>query len=462
MLWQKSFQDKNIIVLGYGKSGVCATKLLQPIAKKIFVYDKSFFIKILKNNKNKIKNNLFLNKKNNFEQSLQKITFSPNTLLIEKGNISFENNIQQILAKHKIHFCIVSPGFSIFSKEIKCLRNAGIRLVSELELGALFCRGKIFAITGTNGKTTTANALYHIFQTAKKQCFLCGNVGTPITQIAPQTTNKSLIVCEVSSFQMETTKFFTPFASAILNIQPDHLDRHKTIKNYSFQKTKILANCKTKKLLNFDNPQTKSLQEKFLNSKYFSINNKKDLFLIKNNNLLGCFNQSNLACVAKLAKLAGISNTKIMQALSTFKGLPHRLQVVAKYQNITFINDSKSTNIASTLSALEAVSGKTILLLGGVNKNLCFDKLAKKNIFLVIAFGEAQSNILQSFNGKNNVFSAKNFESAFHLATQLGKQQNDNVNILLSPACASFDEFQNYAHRGKTFQQLVQKIVEEN
>ncbi|MFQ6749917.1 MAG: UDP-N-acetylmuramoyl-L-alanine--D-glutamate ligase [Clostridia bacterium] len=463
MLYQRSFQDKNILILGYGKSGFSATKLLTPFAKQIFVYDKNFSTKILNN---KLKNNLFLIKKNNFYNILtknKKTDAASINIVDEENKVFFENNILKILAKNKIHFCIVSPGFDINSKEVKLIKSATVRLVSELELGAAFCRGKIFAITGTNGKTTTSNALFHIFKTAKKQCFLCGNVGTPITEITPLTTNKSLIVCEVSSFQMETTKHFAPYASATLNIQPDHLDRHKTMKNYAFQKTKIFANCKTKKFLNFDDQVTKNLKKKYFDAQYFSLKNKKSLFIIKNNKLLGNFNQSNLLCAAMLAKSAGISSAQISQAMKTFRGLPHRLQFVAKHQNITFVNDSKSTNVASTLAALEAVSGKTILMLGGANKNLCFGDIAKKEIFCVIAFGEAKEKILEDFGGHNtNILSAENFESAFNLATQVAKAHKEDITILLSPACASFDEFQNYAHRGTTFENLVKKFVEEN
>ena len=465
MLQQRSFQDKNILILGYGRSGVSAKKILIPFAKNIFVYDKSFLIKILKN---KPKNNLLLNKNNNFSNILtkkQKVVVANNNFLFEENNVFFENNIQKILKKNKIHFCVVSPGFDINAKEVRLIKRAGVRLVSELELGAAFCRGKIFAITGTNGKTTTVNALFHIFKSAKKHCFLCGNVGTPITEIAPFTTNKSLIVCEVSSFQMETTKCFSPYASAILNIQPDHLDRHKTMKNYAFQKTKIFGNCKTKKFLNFDDKITKNLKKKYFNAKYFSLKNKKTLFLIKNNKLLGGFNQSNLLCAASLAKAAGISNAQICEAMKTFMGLPHRLQFVAKHHNISFINDSKSTNIASTLAALEAVSGKIILLLGGANKNLCFADIAKKEIFCVIAFGEAKEKILEDFGAAphhNNILSAENFKGAFHLATKIAQEYEEEITILLSPACASFDEFQSYAHRGTTFENLVQKFVEEN
>ncbi|MBR5226657.1 MAG: UDP-N-acetylmuramoyl-L-alanine--D-glutamate ligase [Clostridia bacterium] len=299
-----------------------------------------------------------------------------------------------------------------------------------------------------------------LFSTAKKKCFLCGNVGTPITEIAPLTTNKSLLVVEVSSFQMEATKNFQTFASAILNILPDHLDRHKTFENYLYNKSKILSYYKTKKIFNADDKNAHTLSKKYLNAKMVSMQNPKTFCLAEKNNLLGFYNLSNLCIASALAKEAGIKDEVIKKANQTFLPLNHRLKKVASFKNITFINDSKSTNIASTLSALESVDEKTILLLGGSSKNLDFSPLAKKKVFCVIGYGETLPEIKRAFKEKANFFEAQNIESAFNLATNLAINSNDPTTILLSPASASFDEFTGYDKRGEFFESLVENFLQ--
>lgn len=477
MLLKQCFRNKNILILGYSKSGQSAQKLLENIAKNIYVFDKKFKTKILnKNNKIKKNNKYNKNNKNNF-------ILNKNNIFL-KENIFFENNLNNILKKYKIHFCIVSPGFPLDSKEIKLLKIKKIRLVSELELGTTFCQGKIFAITGTNGKTTTAHALFHIFSTAKKQCFLCGNVGTPISEIAPFTTPNSLLVVEVSSFQMETTKFFHPYASAFLNLSPDHLDRHKTMSLYGTQKNKINMWHKTQKFFNFDNIETRRIASKFLNAKFFSLKkspHNKHLNLIKENNLIGDFNNSNLLSATILALCAKISPHYILKANQTFYAPDHRLQLVAHTKNLAFINDSKSTNIASTLAALSAVKGKTVLLLGGSNKDLDFSPLARKEIFSVIGYGETLPLISKAFSRHPFFTPAVNLEDALKKAIQIAldslkpltiyrietskkqtSQIHSPISILLSPACASFDEFASYKERGEKFCALVNQFISDN
>lgn len=507
MLCQSSFQDKNILVLGFGKSGQSATNLLANIAKNIFVFNenlkvkicqktsiicknknKSILKKIIKNNQNKlknnqnkinlIKNNLFLSNYYNFKKQLfcKKQKHFANILLdnqsqitcqnYPKNNVFLSDNLDEILQKNHFHFCVVSPGVSVFSDLVNKVRAHKICVLSELELGAIFCRGKIFAITGTNGKTTTCHALFHVFKTAQKHCFLCGNVGTPITQIASQTTKNSLVVCEVSSFQMETTKNFRPYAAALLNVMPDHLDRHKTLARYAREKTKLFDYWGTKKVFNIDDYQTAKIAKKYFCKQKYSIKNKKilknNLNLIKNNNLIGKFNFSNLACVATLARLAKIPLKQIQVAIQTFVGLPHRLVRVGAWQNVQFVNDSKSTNIASTLVALSAMRGKVVLMLGGAEKNLNFLPLAKANIFAVVAFGEVRKKLAKAFFAHNNFCVAANFEDAFWRATELAKRQTENVTVLLSPATSSFDEFCSYQERGVAFECLVKEFCEQN
>lgn len=416
-----NFFKKNILIMGYGKSGQSATKLLKKFKNKLFIYDKKLNIKILK-----------LNNK----------------------NILYENNLKNIL-KNKIHFCIISPGIDLKSEEVKLIKNKKIKIISELQLGAFFCKGKIIAVTGTNGKTTTVNLLYQIFKQTTNNCYLCGNMGIPITEIALKTNDDSIIICEVSSFQLETSANFYPHTSLILNITPDHLDRHKNMNNYINIKNKINKNFKTKKYFNCDDKNTKKLSKKYFNAKIIKLNNKKYNYLIKNNNLIGKFNLNNILCAVTIAKDFGVKDKEIFNAVKKFKGLSHRLERVDDYNGIIFINDSKSTNINSTLVAIRELGENIILLLGGSSKDLDFSPIFKNKIHTTICYGETKDQIAKYAQNTNLIIKDK-FEdacnSAFNLATS-------GQIVLLSPACASFDEFTGFEQRGEMFCKLVSQFI---
>lgn len=502
------FKNKNVLIFGLGKSGKSALSLLKKVGAKVFVYDDKLTVKIQD-----------CKKQNTVQNCNPKIIFND---LLDKDAI-FVNGIED-LENYNIQFCILSPGVDLENTMFLHIKNKNIKVMSELELGTFFCRGKIFALTGTNGKTTSVNLLTQIFLTAKQQTFLCGNVGTPICDIALKTTKKSLIVCEVSSYQLETTKNFKPFATAILNIQPDHLNRHKTLENYSKIKNKLNGYFKSKKIFNIDDAITKELSSRFFNaiecslhkktngcyllnnSATFKVKNFSDKnFYVFNNNLLnvnfknktsktntnkgkfrlkpclkfvkkyiyyknekimpienikllGKKNLENILCVVALARQIGVQNQHIQQAIENFKPLPHRLELVDKINGITFINDSKSTNILSTLMALDSVGDEVILLLGGSDKGLDFSPIfSGHKIRTTIAYGEVFRKI-ESVQKNTNFISAKNFNDACEIAFKIARQ---NDIVLLSPACASFDEFSSYEERGERFKKNIRKFFNE-
>ena len=456
---QKDLKDKNILVFGYARSGQSASQFLISAGANVYVYDDNLKVVAMKgNSKNISKNYLdeYLNNKNMIKNLNKRVKFLENLNNIDELNISF---------------CVISPTISMQNKNFKLLRKHKIKIISELELGAGFCKGKIFAITGTNGKTTTCNLLHYIFCTAKKKSFLCGNVGIPITSIAKKTTDESFIVCEVSSYQLETTHEFKPFASAILNVQPDHLARHKTMNKYATCKNRINMWHKTKKIFNKDCPYCLKMEKNFHNAKHFSLSKKADIALDedgyisyygkkiihrKDINLLGKKNLENVMCAILLAKLAGINDSKIRLGLKNFQPLEHRLEVVAQNCGVRFINDSKSTNVDSTLFALDALEGENILLLlGGVDKGSSYSRLHKSSIKVIIAYGEASSKIRQDLKSLNIIL-AKNFQQAVQQSLEIAKAGDT---ILFSPACASFDEFASFEERGEKFKELVQKYI---
>ena len=376
-------------------------------------------------------------------------------------------------------FVVVSPG--VVCKNNKLLahfRDKNITILSELDFGYLLCRGKIIAITGTNGKTTTCMLTHEILKNAGYETFLCGNIGLPLSAIASKTTNKSVIVCEVSSFQLECSQYFRPNIAAILNLKPDHLDRHGSFEEYKKAKAKIVENMKWKDLLvlNFDDEQTKQmvLHKKF---RYFSKEhikkgvsvtgdnvcvNKKPLFNISKISLRGEKNLENV-----LASVCICSNFKVkpenyVQALKNFKTASHRMEAVGTIDGVTYIDDSKATNVDSTLACLDAFKKESvILLLGGSGKDSSYDDLftQKMNLKAAVCFGAEREKIAKSAKrAKTKTFICEKFETAVVKATKLA---TDGDFVLLSPACASFDEFENYKQRGDKFKEIVLGLLDE-
>lgn len=445
---------KNILILGFGKSGKAVFDYFVNKNVNIFVYDKKFTCNIQRENKEKNNKKLKNNTKNN------------------KKIIYFSDFVS--FCKYSYNICIISPGFDTNSKEVKFLKKNHIKIQSELEFGMNLCKGKVFCITGTNGKTTTVSLLYEIFKNAHKKTFLCGNIGTPITEIAPQTTKHSLIVCEVSSFQLEYSENIKPFATAILNITPDHLDRHKSIKKYIEIKEKINKYYKSYKVFNnFDN-NCQKISKIHNNAVLINKKNIKNNKLYLNNELIVDFstaklfgnkNKENVAVACALAKFANVDKKYIQKAIQNFSGLPHRLEVVKKHNGVEYINDSKSTNIDSALFALSAIKETTrkkiTLLLGGSDKNLDFKPIFEQNLFnKVIIYGQTKEKILSDMkNYYCNYFVENNFENACKKAFEISKE---NSVVLLSPASASFDEFTGYEQRGEKFVEYVEKFCNIN
>ena len=528
----KTFKDKNILIFGYERSGRAVLSLLKKSDARLFIYDDKLTAKIMKNTKNTIENIEKLTIKNsesenfkdlktgnfkNFEKinnqkpdfkSFQTKNFGSQNKEKNKkvkenkkyevfltkfldDDICFIENFSDFM-KYNINLCVISPGVSLENPKIKELKTAQIKIISELELGALFCKGKIFAITGTNGKTTASHLLYEIFKASGAKCFLCGNVGVPICEIAHLTTSECLIVCEVSSFQLETTKNLKCFATTILNIQPDHLNRHKSMENYTNIKNKINKFFKTKKIFNIDDEITAKISKEFnsaiecstikktngcyikkkndklnenfeendtisdnCDEKKFIYYKNREIMPTDNIKLIGTKNLENILCTIALAKQVKIKNEHIRLAVENFKPLPNRLEFVNKINDITFINDSKSTNILSTLMALESVGDNVILLLGGSDKGLDFSPIfLRHKIKTTIAFGESLQKI-ESAAFNTILIKAENFNSACVTAFKIAKK---NDIVLLSPACASFDEFTSFEERGERFKKNIKNF----
>lgn len=382
--------------------------------------------------------------------------------------VGFERNPQD----KKYDLVIVSPGIKVLGNTLlQHFKEKNIPIISELDFAYLRAKGKIIAITGTNGKTTTCMLTNKILHQAGIKSFLCGNIGLPFSAVCDKTTKDSVVVCEVSNFQLETSKFFRADVTCILNIKPDHLDRHGSFEEYKKTKLKLIENLKKKDLLilNFDDVESKNAS--FLHKKvtFFSKNKlkkgvfchknqiyikKKPIFSLNNIPLKGDKNLENvLASVAVCSKF-NINEYAFETALNNFLPASHRMQEIGVLNGVTYIDDSKATNVASTVACVEAFQNfNIILLLGGQSKKIDYDEIFNFKLKNVVCFGEDGQNILEC--AKKHKQEAILFEKFDDAVLYCKDFATEGDYVLLSPACSSFDEFSSYAERGERFKNLV-------
>lgn len=349
-------------------------------------------------------------------------------------------------------YVVLSPGVSIIgNKNIKKLKQAGIMLISEMELGYLFCKGKFIAITGTNGKTTCVSLIHHILS-QKNKSFLCGNIGVPITSICDKTDDECIVVCEVSSFMLEMiSPNFSPDIACILNITPDHISRHRTFENYYKTKLKI-TEFQTEKqfvVLPEELSNIDTLAKKII--VHDSVKHKS--------NLIGDFNQKNINFCEKICGIVGVNKKDFEKGLKTFYPIKYRLQSLGKKKGVLYINDSKSTNPDSSVKALGAMKKRVILLLGGSDKGNSFNEIfaLKDKIKIALIYGQT-ANTLESDAHFMGFYNIAKFESLKEALDNLSLYTKRGDTVLLSPACASYDEFKNYVERGEFFDNFFREI----
>lgn len=386
-------------------------------------------------------------------------------------------NIDDILSK--IDVLIISPGVKINHEIAVKAKKNGIRIISELEFAFLSILPEIIAVTGTNGKTTTVNLINEIYRKANYKSILCGNVGVPVSQILSEVNRDTVCIAEVSSFQLESTNTFCPHISCVLNIAPDHLERHFSMENYIFLKKRIFKNQRESEytVLNYDDltvrnfySETKgkilwvSIREKVDGA--YALDKKiyyKGDFIMDLDKLAikGEHNLQNALFAIAVAKIDKISNEVICDALSNFKGIEHRIEFIDKINGVSFYNDSKATNTASCISALNSVKGPIILILGGKDKGEVYDDLMEKiklhSIKHVVIYGEARHKIANSAvsHGINDVTITSKFKNALRISAILCE---DGDSVLLSPACSSLDEFNSFEERGRAFCSFVESL----
>jgi UDP-N-acetylmuramoylalanine--D-glutamate ligase len=378
---------------------------------------------------------------------------------------------------------VVSPGVPLESTQIAPARAAGVPVIGEIELGWRALEADTIAITGTNGKTTTTALTGALLAEQPRPVLVAGNIGTPLAAHALGFPADGIVVCEVSSFQLETTETFQPRVAVVLNVTPDHLDRHRTFEAYLGIKARIFANQTTADcaVLNADDEPTRALAERTrgdvlwfsrkrpldhgvfvrdgwiaakLNGHVEMIGPLADIFL------RGQHNVENVLAATACALWTGLAPDAIRRGIARFRGVPHRIEFVRDLGGVHYYNDSKGTNVASTIKALESFAERIVLIAGGEGKSQDFTPLAtaaQGRVGQAVLLGQDAARIAGALEPTGiPVRFAVSIEAALH-AARAAAAPGDVV--LLSPACASFDMFDNYEHRGDVFRGLVQGLV---
>lgn len=378
---------------------------------------------------------------------------------------------------------VVSPGIPLDAPALVQARALGGSVIGEIELAARFLHGPIIAITGSNGKTTTTTLTGEIMTAAGFPALVGGNIGTPAIALAERATPESVIVLEVSSFQLETVDSFRPKVAVILNVTPDHLDRHRTFEAYVNAKARILENQQSADfaVLNADDPtcvamaaRTKahvfwfSRQKKVQQGAWVLDGNilfrdgaqQREIMLVSEIPLKGAHNLENVLAAVCAGALMGCAPEKIRQAVRGFTAVEHRLEYVAMIRGVDYYNDSKATNVDATIKALESFPANIHLILGGKDKGSDYsllNDLLRQRVKRVYTIGAAAAKIESQIKGVE-VVHADTLENALRKANAVAEPGDV---VLLAPACASFDQFKNYEQRGQMFKEIVRTLSAE-
>ena len=396
---------------------------------------------------------------------------------LRRAGVRLELGAFPVAALGDEELVIPSPGVPADAPLLNEARSRGIPVWSEIELASHFMSGRLVGITGSNGKTTTTALVEHILRGAGFATVLAGNIGTPLISKVAETTDRTVTVAELSSFQLELIESFRPHVAVFLNLTPDHLDRHKTLGAYGAAKARIFENQSEEDfaVLNLDDrasagyapsrPQVYWFSRKASVARGASLcgetivfrrpGQEEEVLLRSQIPLLGAHNLENVLAAVVAARLAGAQPVEIAAGIRSFQGVEHRIEFVAEIAGVRYYNDSKATNVDATLKALDAFPGRILVILGGQDKESDYTQLRdtlREKAVLALLIGSAAAKIARQIAGSVAIEQAATLESAVGEAFRAA-QRGDIV--LLAPACASFDQFQNYEHRGRVFKELV-------
>jgi len=446
-------KNKRVLVVGIGKSGLAAARFLKKRGARVTVSD-----------------------------ARPAMLIAELPMLLDEG-FMVEAGSHGLLTFRRQDLIVVSPGVPATVPELVQVRAIGMHVIGELELGAEFLQGEVIAITGSNGKTTTTTLVGEILKAAGRTTLVGGNIGTPVVELAEESAPETWSVLEVSSFQLETVETFKPRIALVLNITPDHLDRHGSFENYAAAKARItefqtaddflvlnaedvktqLVAAKTKAQIYWFSAKRQIKQGAFVHGESIFFVAKEGakpepVMPVAEIPLAGAHNVENVLAAVCAARLASVESAVIRTAVAAFKAVEHRLEFVREFEGVRYYNDSKATNVDATVKAVEAFEGGVWLILGGKDKDSDYatmSALLRERVKAVLTIGSAAEKIERQLAGVVMIERAETIERAVALAHE--KASAGDV-VLLAPACASFDQFENYEHRGRVFKGLVQGL----
>lgn len=446
-------QDKRVLVVGMARSGVAAARMLRTLGAQVRIADK---------------------------KTAEELGGQLDELRLDGVEWRLGEPLETLL--DGIDLVVVSPGIPITHPVVEEAKRRGIPLIGELELAYRHAQGKLIAITGTNGKTTTSTLTGEIFKNAGKLTYVVGNIGYPYAAVALKTRPEDVTVCEVSSFQLETVEKFHPAITAILNITEDHLNRHGTMAAYTALKARLFKNQTADEtlILNYDDPALREMASDapcrvrwfsrlsipptgafMMNGSvvYGTAEDYRTICVADEISIPGPHNLENALAATAIAMCADVPPPVIRHTLRTFRGVEHRIEKVRELDGVTYINDSKGTNVDSTLKAIATMMKPTVMILGGYDKHVDMSRLCQaipgSNILKVVLIGDTAPLIqkgLEEVGFTHYVSAGHDFKKAVTLARDMAEP---GWNVLLSPACASFDMFSDYEERGRVFKEIV-------
>ena len=449
---------KRAVVFGMARSGVAAAKLLHMHGYDVTVNDKKTL--------------------EQFEGALDGLQS------LERVHFALGMPVDALLTDCDL--LVVSPGIPVAAAPVQKAISMGIEVIGELELAYRLSRGHMVCITGTNGKTTTTTLTREIFANWGKRAFAVGNIGDPYSGAAMVAGDDDMIVCEVSSYQCETISSFHPHVAAILNITEDHISRHGSMAAYYGLKERVFANCTAEDfvVLNYEDEITRGMAQRVRAAKvvWFSRLRVVEFGAFVRDGVIwfgdanraarvcradevyipGPHNLENALAATAIAMCAGVDARTVADTLRQFRGVEHRIETVRVLDGVTYINDSKGTNVDSTIKAIQTMTAPTVLILGGSDKKTDFTPMAqemcKGNIKAAVLIGDTAEQLRQTLEKVGFApvtMAGYDFQRAIDCARAMA-QPGDNV--LLSPACASFDMFTDYENRGMIFKQIVNAL----
>ncbi len=413
------FRNKQVLVVGFGRSGIASANLLYELGAQVFVTDSQ----------------------DNDSTRLNLSKLKSKEIKVELGRHSRD------FVKGK-NILIISPGVPNQALPIVWAKEENIPVISEIELAWVFCPAEVIAITGTNGKTTVTTLIGKALEKAGRRVFTCGNIGKPFCSEIKEMQPGDFVSLEVSSFQLENIGTFKPKIAVILNLSRNHLDRYKDMPEYLAAKKRIFKNQDALDylVLNYDDPLIRPLDRE-AKSKIIYFHKEDGLNL-------------NQSAVLAVTSILGIDRDLVLRVFREFKGVEHRMEEVRKVNGVRFINDSKSTTTEATVWALNNLTEPLVLIAGGREKGNDYAavlELARNKVKAAVLIGEAKEKIKKAFGSAINVEEAQTLGEALNKALRIARSGDC---VLFSPMCKSFDMFANYEERGMAFKDLVSGLTE--